>query len=79
MPIKWSAVRVSDNVDEIEELMNSVRPTLWRIREKAKALFSLTSITRSASSTSGKVSLSRVMHPAKSLSLFFLLSKKILL
>jgi len=38
MPIKWSAVRVSDNVDEIEELMNSVRPTLWRIREKAEEL-----------------------------------------
>jgi len=38
MPIKWSAVRVSDNVDEIEELMNSVRPTSWRIREKAEEL-----------------------------------------
>jgi len=38
MPIKWSAVRVSDNVDEIEELMNSIRPTLWRIREKAEEL-----------------------------------------
>jgi len=56
MPIKWSAVRVSDNVDEIEELMNSVRPTLWRIREKAKSLFSLTRIVRSVSSTSGEVS-----------------------
>ena len=38
MPIKWSAVRISHNVDEIEELMNSVRPTLWRIREKAEEL-----------------------------------------
>jgi len=38
MPIKWSAVRVSDNVDEIEELMSSIRPTLWRIREKAEEL-----------------------------------------
>ena len=38
MPIKWSAVRVSEEVDEIEELMNSVRPTLWRMREKAQEL-----------------------------------------
>jgi hypothetical protein len=38
MPIKWSAVKVSQNVDEVEELMNSVRPTLWRIREKAEEL-----------------------------------------
>ena len=38
MPIKWSAVRVSDNVDKIEELMSSIRPTLWRIREKAEEL-----------------------------------------
>ena len=40
MPIRWSAVMVSDNVDEIEELMNSIRPTLWRIREKAEELSS---------------------------------------
>ena len=38
MPIRWSAVRVSEEVDEIEELMNSVRLTLWRMREKAKEL-----------------------------------------
>jgi hypothetical protein len=38
MPIKWSPVRVSQNADEVEELMNSVRPTLWRIREKAEEL-----------------------------------------
>ncbi len=38
MPIKWSPVRVSQNVDEVEELMNSIRPTLWRIREKAEEL-----------------------------------------
>ena len=38
MPIKWSALRVSQNVDEIEELMNSIKPTLWRIREKAEEL-----------------------------------------
>jgi hypothetical protein len=38
MPIKWSTVRVSEEVNEIEELMNSVRPTLWRIREKAEEL-----------------------------------------
>jgi len=38
VPIRWSAVRVSEEVDEIEELMNSVRLTLWRMREKAKEL-----------------------------------------
>ncbi len=38
MPIKWSTVRVSETVDEIEELMNSIRPTLWRMREKAGEL-----------------------------------------
>ena len=38
MPIKWSAVRVSQNADEVEELMNSIKPTLWRIREKAEEL-----------------------------------------
>ena len=38
MPIKWSTVKVSQTVDEIEELMNSLRPTLWRIREKAQEL-----------------------------------------
>ena len=38
MPIKWSAVKVSEKVDEIEELMSSIRPTLWRMREKAEEL-----------------------------------------
>ena len=38
MPIRWSAVRVSEKADEIEELMNSIRPTLWRMREKAQEL-----------------------------------------
>jgi len=38
VPIRWSTVRVSEEVDEVEELMNSVRPTLWRIREKAEEL-----------------------------------------
>jgi uncharacterized protein YeeX (DUF496 family) len=38
MPIKWSTVKVSQTVDEIEELANSIRPTLWRIREKAQEL-----------------------------------------
>lgn len=38
MPIKWSPVRVSQNADEVEELMNSIKPTLWRIREKAEEL-----------------------------------------
>jgi hypothetical protein len=28
MPIRWSTLRVSQNVDEVEELMNSIRPTL---------------------------------------------------
>jgi len=38
MPIRWSAVSVSQKVDEIEELFNSVTPTLWQIREKAEEL-----------------------------------------
>ena len=38
MPIKWSALKVSEAVDEIEELMNSIRPTLWQMREKAEEL-----------------------------------------
>ena len=38
MPIRWSAVKVSETADEIEELVNSVRSTLWRIREKAEEL-----------------------------------------
>jgi len=38
MPIRWSAVKVSEKVDEVEELMNSIKPTLWRIREKAEEL-----------------------------------------
>jgi hypothetical protein len=38
MPIRWSTVRVSEEVDEIEELMNSIRPTLWQMREKAEEL-----------------------------------------
>ena len=38
MAIKWSAVKVSDKVDEIEELYNSITPTLWQIREKAEEL-----------------------------------------
>jgi len=38
VPIRWSTVRVSEEVNEIEELMNSIRPTLWRIREKAGEL-----------------------------------------
>jgi hypothetical protein len=35
---KWSPVRVSQNAYEVEELMNSIKPTLWRIREKAEEL-----------------------------------------
>jgi hypothetical protein len=38
VPIKWSPVRVSRNADEVEELMSSIKPTLWRIREKAEEL-----------------------------------------
>ena len=38
MPIRWSTVKVSEEVNEIEELMNSIRPTLWRMREKAEEL-----------------------------------------
>jgi hypothetical protein len=36
MPIRWSALRVSEDVNDIEELFNSVTPTLWRIRQKAE-------------------------------------------
>jgi len=38
VPIKWSPDRVSRNADEVEELMSSIRPTLWLIREKAEEL-----------------------------------------
>ena len=38
MPIRWSALRVSEEVDEIEELTKSMGATLWRIREKAQEL-----------------------------------------
>jgi hypothetical protein len=38
MSIKWSALRVSQDVDDIEELFNSITPTLWRMREKAEEL-----------------------------------------
>jgi hypothetical protein len=38
VPIRWSTVRVSRNADEVEELMGSIRPTLWLIREKAEEL-----------------------------------------
>jgi hypothetical protein len=38
MPIRWSTIKVSEEVDEIEELMNSIRPTLWRMREEAEEL-----------------------------------------
>ena len=38
MPIKWSTLKVNQNVAEVEELMNSIKPTLWRIREKAEEL-----------------------------------------
>ena len=30
--------RLARTVDEIEELINSIKPTLWRIREKAEEL-----------------------------------------
>jgi hypothetical protein len=38
VPIKWSTIKVSEGVDEIEELMSSIKPTLWRMREKAEEL-----------------------------------------
>ena len=46
MLIKWSAVRVSKEVNEIEELMNSIRPTLWRMREKAEELRRIPNLPR---------------------------------
>jgi hypothetical protein len=44
MAIRWSAVKVSQKVDEIEELMNSIKPTLWQIREKAEELRSISNL-----------------------------------
>ena len=44
MPIRWSTVRVSEAVDEIEELLNSITPTLWQIREKAQELRQIPSL-----------------------------------
>jgi len=44
MPIKWSAVRVSEAVDEIEELTKSMGATLWQIREKAQELRQIPSL-----------------------------------
>jgi hypothetical protein len=38
MPIRWSTIKVSEEVDEIEELMSSIKPILWRMREKAEEL-----------------------------------------
>ena len=38
MPIKWSAVKVSEAMDEVEQLLNSITPTLWQIREKAREI-----------------------------------------
>jgi len=38
VPIRWSAVKVSETVDEVEELMKSMGATLWQIREKAQEL-----------------------------------------
>jgi hypothetical protein len=38
VPIRWSTVKVSEDVDEIEELFKSITPTLWRMREKAEEL-----------------------------------------
>jgi hypothetical protein len=38
MPISWSAIRVNEAVDDIEELLNSITPTMWRIRQKAEEL-----------------------------------------
>ena len=32
------AVKVSEEVDEIEELFKPITPTLWRMREKAEEL-----------------------------------------
>jgi len=38
MPIKWSAVKVRDKLDEIEEIFRSIQPTLWQIREEVTEL-----------------------------------------
>ena len=36
MPIKWSAVKVSKNVDELDQLVDALGMTLDLIREKAR-------------------------------------------
>ena len=36
MLIKWSAVKVSENVDELDELVRSISTSLWRITDKAR-------------------------------------------
>ena len=36
MPIKWSAVKVSENVDELGQLVDALGMTLDLIREKAR-------------------------------------------
>jgi len=46
MPIKWSALRVGEDVDDIEELFNSITPTLWRMREKAEELRRIQNLPR---------------------------------
>jgi hypothetical protein len=46
MPIRWSALRVSEDVDDIEELFNSITPTLWRMREKAEELRRIQNLPR---------------------------------
>ena len=36
MPIKWSAVKVSENVDEVDQLIDALGMTFDLIREKAR-------------------------------------------
>lgn len=38
MAIKWSAVKVSEAIDELDQLIDALGMTLWQVREKAQEL-----------------------------------------
>jgi hypothetical protein len=38
VPIKWSAVKVSEAIDELDQLVDALGLTLWQVREKAQEL-----------------------------------------
>ena len=38
MPIRWSAVKVSEATDELDQLIDALGMKLWQVREKAQEL-----------------------------------------